>query len=168
MWRWTPSNLPNRLSGSTQVHLVMEDTIIATTGPYAAPACGNGTVVSLRKSDHAVVWQVTNPWPLTRAARAGGLVLLLYNCGDLVAVQASTGSTAWAKSWSAREPATAASTQVVVFVRSNSSCCMLAKPAQTSVEGECTRPRCLVVCGARLCVSQLLLVSKLSSLLHGP
>lgn len=100
------------------MHFVTDDTIIATTGPTAVPVCGNGTVVALNKADNTVKWQVTNPWPLARAARAGDMVLMLYNCGDLVALKADSGSTVWAKSWTAREPGTAASDQVVVFVRS--------------------------------------------------
>lgn len=117
LWRWTlAGSAPGALTAASKVHLVTDDVIIATTGPYSNPVCGNGTVLALRKADRAVLWQVSKPWALTTAALSGNRLFMLYQCGDLVALRLGQGTTLWAKSWSSREPRKGASTSLVIQV----------------------------------------------------
>ena len=118
MWRWTPPGIPPQSPlAATQIHAVTDSVIIATTRPYSAPVCGNGTVFALQRSTQRVLWQIEKPWALTHAAIAGDTLYILFNCGDLVALDVATGRTQWARSWAAREPGSAVSTSVVVEVR---------------------------------------------------
>jgi hypothetical protein len=117
LWRWTlAGSPPGALTGAAKIHLVTSGAIIATTGPYSNPVCGNGTVLALRKSDRAVLWQVTKPWALTTAAVSGKRLFMLYQCGDLVALHLDNGTTIWAKSWSSREPRKGQSTSLAIQV----------------------------------------------------
>ena len=118
MWEWSRGDISDGMNTSTatRVHMVTEDTVIVTSGPYEEPICGGGLTSALNRSTGEPIWTIPKAWAVTKAAIEDDMIFMPFHCGDVVAMKAASGEPVWSRSWSARIPLTIASSSVVVKV----------------------------------------------------